>query len=284
MTLGSTFSGVHDFFSSGTWTVIRNLMLFFLAIFWLAIAYWVYKDARRRIEDPWLVAMAVILYAISNTDVKKFEDLKGSLSKAFNVGILDGQGSPSVVSAGVIRQEESQANNASASNLKSKLELQQQQGQFADVIEFITQRPDGVAITVSTTLAFLSGSAELTPEGVKGLKEVAETLRELPNDFRIEGHSDDLPPGSLRFPTNWELSAARAVTIVKELQKDGISPKKLTAAGFGDTHPLAPNNPPNPADIAKNRALNRRAEVVVLDPALTNAVGPALGPNITLGR
>src|SRR5207247_1054997 len=59
--LASTFSGVHDFFSSGTWTVIRNLLLFFLAIFWLAIAYWVYKDARRRIEDPWLVAMAVIL-------------------------------------------------------------------------------------------------------------------------------------------------------------------------------------------------------------------------------
>jgi hypothetical protein len=59
--LASTFSGVHDFFNSGTWTVIRNLLLFFLAIFWLAIAYWVYKDARRRIEDPWLVAMAVIL-------------------------------------------------------------------------------------------------------------------------------------------------------------------------------------------------------------------------------
>ncbi len=55
------FNGVHDFFHSGTWLVIRNLALFFVAVFWLATAFWVYKDARRRIEDPWLVAMATLL-------------------------------------------------------------------------------------------------------------------------------------------------------------------------------------------------------------------------------
>lgn len=55
------FDGVHDFFRSGTWLVIRNLALFFVAVFWLATAYWVYKDARRRIEDPWLVGMATVL-------------------------------------------------------------------------------------------------------------------------------------------------------------------------------------------------------------------------------
>ncbi len=51
----------HDFFQSDTWLVIRNLTFFFLAVFWLAVAYWVYKDARRRIGDPWLVAMATVL-------------------------------------------------------------------------------------------------------------------------------------------------------------------------------------------------------------------------------
>ena len=50
--IASTFGGVHDFFSSGTWQVIRNLLLFFLIVFWLAVGYWVYKDAKRRIEDP----------------------------------------------------------------------------------------------------------------------------------------------------------------------------------------------------------------------------------------
>src|SRR2546423_11700946 len=57
-------SGLHDFFNSGTWQVIRNLALLFVVIFWAATAYWVYKDARRRIEDPWLVGMATLLGAV----------------------------------------------------------------------------------------------------------------------------------------------------------------------------------------------------------------------------
>lgn len=57
----SIFDGINDFFDSGTWLVIRNLAIFFVAVFWLASAYWVYKDSRRRIEDPWLVAMATLL-------------------------------------------------------------------------------------------------------------------------------------------------------------------------------------------------------------------------------
>jgi len=60
-TYSGLFNGVNDFFNSGTWLVIRNLAIFFVAVFWLASAYWVYKDARRRIEDPWLVAMATLL-------------------------------------------------------------------------------------------------------------------------------------------------------------------------------------------------------------------------------
>ena len=55
------FDGVHDFFNSGTWLVIRNLALLLVVVFWLSTAYWVYKDARRRVEDPWLVAMATVL-------------------------------------------------------------------------------------------------------------------------------------------------------------------------------------------------------------------------------
>ena len=55
------FNGVNDFFNSGTWLVIRNLAIFFVVVFWLASAYWVYKDARRRIADPWMVAMAIVL-------------------------------------------------------------------------------------------------------------------------------------------------------------------------------------------------------------------------------
>jgi Double zinc ribbon len=61
VTLASSFSSLTDFFSSGTWLVIRNLLFFFAALFWLSLGYWVYKDARRRIEDPWLVGIATLV-------------------------------------------------------------------------------------------------------------------------------------------------------------------------------------------------------------------------------
>ena len=62
--IASTFSGIHDFFASGTWQVIRNLVVFFLIAFWLAVGYWVYKDAKRRIEDPVLIGMSVVVALI----------------------------------------------------------------------------------------------------------------------------------------------------------------------------------------------------------------------------
>ncbi|HEY1366042.1 MAG TPA: zinc ribbon domain-containing protein [Gaiellaceae bacterium] len=64
MILSDTFGGVHDFFNSGTWLVIRNLLVFFVIIFYVSTVFWVFKDARRRIEDPWMVAMAVLLGAV----------------------------------------------------------------------------------------------------------------------------------------------------------------------------------------------------------------------------
>jgi hypothetical protein len=59
--IASTFSSTHDFFSSGAWHVIRNLLLFFVVVFWLSTLWWIYKDARRRIEDAWVIAIAVLL-------------------------------------------------------------------------------------------------------------------------------------------------------------------------------------------------------------------------------
>jgi Double zinc ribbon len=61
VTVASTFGSLHDFFSSGAWQVVRNLTILFVVIFWLATAWWVYKDARRRIEDPWMIATAVVV-------------------------------------------------------------------------------------------------------------------------------------------------------------------------------------------------------------------------------
>jgi chemotaxis protein MotB len=223
-----------------------------------------------------LLAFFVIMYALANVDVKKFEDLKGSLNRAFNTGVLSGQANPSLLAAGEIRQQISEQTNQTQSNMINKIDnLSQEPGEFPDVIQFITKRTDGIAVALSGTLTFVSGSAELTPAGVKIVKDLAEIFRELPNDLRIEGHTDDLAPGSIRYPTNWELSTARAVSIVKEFEKNQIPSRRLVAAGYGDQRPLRRNDSP------EARVTNRRAEIVLLTPTIAPLGGPALGPGIT---
>jgi chemotaxis protein MotB len=223
-----------------------------------------------------LLAFFVIMYALANVDVKKFENLKGSLSKAFNTGVLTGAASSSVVPSGQITEPTTeQVNRTSSAILNAIANLPQGTG-FPDVIQFITQRQDGIAVSISGTLSFVSGSAELTPEGVAVVRQLAEVFKSLPNDIRVEAHTDDLTPGSVRYPTNWELSAARAVTIAKEFVKDGIPASRLVAAGFADQRPLLPNTTP------QGRNTNRRAEVILLNPLPAPAGGPALGPTLTI--
>ncbi len=82
---------------------------------------------------------------------------------------------------------------------------------------------------------------------------------EVPNPVRVEGHTDDLPINNERFPSNWELSTARATTVIKQLVEEyGLDPRQFSAAGYGEYRPLAPN------DSMENRALNRRVDIVLL--------------------
>lgn len=210
-----------------------------------------------------LLAFFVIMYALSNADVRKFLLLRGSLQQAFNVGVLQGETVASIVSSGEfsVEGEVPSITEPQASQVQSQVQLLQDQDTlFKDVIQFVGQRPEGLVVSLSGTLAFLSGSADLTPEGVAALTELAEILRPVDNDLRIEGHTDSIPPGSARFPTNWELGAARAVTIVRFLEREGIAPYRLSAFGYGEYRPIAGNESP------RDRALNRRADIVILDP------------------
>ncbi len=112
-------------------------------------------------------------------------------------------------------------------------------------------------------LLFTSGSAELGAEGRKRLVQLARTLkavaRRIPADLpwllRVDGHTDRRPIHNARFPSNWELSAARAVAVVRFLAAQGIPPERLAAAGFGEYHPL------DPADTAAAYRRNRRIEI-----------------------
>jgi chemotaxis protein MotB len=96
------------------------------------------------------------------------------------------------------------------------------------------------------------------------LQKVSKEIRDLPNQIRIEGHTDNRPISTVRYPSNWELSSARATSVVRYLiDVEKFSPDKLSALGFGEFRPIAPND----SDI--NRAKNRRIDIVVLTDDLS---------------
>jgi chemotaxis protein MotB len=213
-----------------------------------------------------LLAFFVIMYAVSNTDIVKYVNLRGSLQQAFNVGVLSGERNESISSAGqidsagaipIVASPQLQAVQAQVDSLET------QEGRFEQVVESVGQRPEGVYLRLAGSTTFVSGSADLTPEGVAALTQVAEIIRNTTNasnDIRVEGHTDDIPPGSDRFPTNWELSTLRAVSVVRFLENTGIAPDRLGAYGYADTRPLQPNT------TEPNRRENRRVEMVILQP------------------
>lgn len=121
----------------------------------------------------------------------------------------------------------------------------------------------GLVVTIVTDqVLFLEGNADVQPGGFAILDVVAEALMELPNQITIEGHTDDRPISTARFPSNWELSTARATSVLRYLIEVKEFPRdRLSAAGYADTQPVDPDT------TAEARAKNRRVEIVVLETA-----------------
>lgn len=124
-------------------------------------------------------------------------------------------------------------------------------------LEILT-REAGVVIKLSGEISFELGEAELRIEVKTILDEVASLLKQYSYPVCIEGHTDNLPIYSQEFTSNWELSAARAINVVKYLQEKGINKERLIAAGYGEYRPLVSNDTP------EDRAFNRRVEIVVM--------------------
>ncbi len=116
-----------------------------------------------------------------------------------------------------------------------------------------------LVIDLKQDILFPSGSAELSELGIETLKEVADALVDFPDRaFQVEGHTDNVPIKTQRFPSNWELSTARAVSVVKLFKDVGLAGENLSAAGYGEFQPRAAN------ESEEGRALNRRIEVVMV--------------------
>ena len=131
-------------------------------------------------------------------------------------------------------------------------------------------------VKMKDKILFASGSAALGPDGKDALRKVSGALRGLQGKLiRVEGHTDNVPTnGGGGFASNWELSSARSLAVVRFLQENGIDPTRLSGVGFGEFQPIAPN------DSAEGKSLNRRIEIVLgpLEGAIPAPTAPALKP------
>ena len=130
-----------------------------------------------------------------------------------------------------------------------------------------------MTVKMKDKVLFPSGSALLNADGKKSLQQIAAALQALKGKVvRVEGHTDNVPPRGGPFATNWELSTARALAVVRFLQESGVDPARLGAAGYGEYQPIVPNDPP------EGRAQNRRLEIVLAPAEPPPAPQPAPEP------
>ena len=151
--------------------------------------------------------------------------------------------------------------------LKALLDAYARAHGFANEVQTMIDRRGLVVRVLTDRVLFDSGQADLKGAGLPLLDEVANLLNvDRRHPIIVEGHTDDIPIDSTQFPTNWELSTARATTVVRYLIGRGVDRQRLGAAGYADLHPVASNA------TAAGRALNRRVELVLqrLNPAPAN--------------
>jgi chemotaxis protein MotB len=210
-----------------------------------------------------LLAFFIILWAGSREDLEKFSRLAKALSQAFGISVFEGEGGSLVGGGGAGIFDFSQLSGPQRQFMFISEKLQQYASQHGLTEKIaVNFRNEGIVITLSNALLFPSGGVEINPEAQETLAEIAELLRPLPNEIRIEAHTDNLPTNSPLYPTNWELSAARAAAVARYLiEHEGIEAHRLSALGYGEHRPLYPN------DTREHRLLNRRADIVILYPS-----------------
>ena len=213
-----------------------------------------------------LFALFVILYSISQVDQEKLRALAMALGNAFGVhGQTSVMSSAATTDTKPVVMEKSQVQLTTTRQRVQKWILQRKLER--DVKVRFNER--GLVISLMTDkVLFRSGSAMLLPRTKRVLSDIAELLRETTNPIIVEGHTDDVPITSpkikRKYSDNWDLSTSRAVNVLKYLIRKGLSPDRMSAAGYGSFKPLVPNID----DIT--RAKNRRIDIVLLRADLIN--------------
>ena len=209
-----------------------------------------------------LMAFFIMMYSMSILNLAKFKQVAISIRSGFN-GVMQGQGRSILARSGFTEKDtpaEGNYNGVSVDVLKPLVAYAEAVNKTSPGGVSVSKDFRGIVITMrSDSMLFDPGKATLKTKVYPLLDTLAETIDQVSNSIQIEGHTCNLPTGNKSFPSNWELSCARASSVVRYfVERKGIDPRRFTAAGYGSSKPRAPNDSP------VNRAKNRRVEIVIL--------------------
>ncbi len=243
-------------------------------------------------EERWLLTYAdmitllmvlfVVMYAISNTDLRKFTAFAQSMAAAFNNDVFQGtqqttisdgiQTSPTSGTfdqgSGVVATDYA----AISAGLKD-FAISNGIGEQVDV----ERNTEGIVIRIGGSILFESGRVVISQQSEKLLDKIVELIGPLPNNIRIEGHTDDVQPDNWLYTDNWRLSSDRALAVLSAMEQRGIAQQRMSIAAYAQYKPLVPNT-----DDA-SRARNRRVDLVILYPnGDTGVPAPSAEPSFVL--
>ena len=241
--------------------------------------------ARRRREEEhenherWLVSYAdyitllfaffVVMYAISSVNEGKYKVLSNSLVNAFKNTTAQPGGQPIAVIQGAPLLPVKPVAKPDKAVDQKKVEQRQKMKNMADDIKNALQpliaqgkvklleTSRGVTIEINDSVLFPAGQAKLEPASMSAMLAIAQVLAASDFPITIEGHTDNVPIATPQFPSNWELSAMRATTVLRLFNDGGVGAERLTAIGYGETRPVDTNTTP------EGRARNRRVSVLI---------------------
>ena len=215
-----------------------------------------------------LLALFIALYSMSQTDASKMQSLSQAFTAAFNMGgpsFFSGAGmntSQSTTTSTTTSQEAANRaylqENESLNEAKEKLEEYIKENNLQDQVSTELSE-EGLMIRLKEKALFSSGSASLEGDAERLMPVIANLLSSMPERVTISGHTDNVPIATAQYPSNWELSSARAVSVMRGLMQaqPTLNPARFSALGYGEYRPVASN------DDEAGRAQNRRVEIFV---------------------
>lgn len=234
-----------------------------------------HKHEEHENHERWLVSYAdfitllfaffVVMYSVSSVNIGKYRTVSESLKAALNP-IVSPPSSPSAFSLNANKPALTAPNTPGSREvamrrLRNLVQVINGTPQMS-LVRIVEKINGDIVITIPDQVLFNSGEAAVRPEALRFLEGLGAAILELDRHTRVEGHTDNVPIRTAQFPSNWELSAARAVMVVRVLSElYGVPADHLAAVGRADTRPVTAN-----LDV-EQRAKNRRVEVIILEQA-----------------